>query len=102
MTEITEKPVRRSQGYRSFSSNTATLITADFDVRLVFGDICPDETGQLVNEQMASVMLSWEHAKALANVLEENIREHEENFGPLFLEQKPGESSDPTTGEKRR
>ncbi|MCU1338742.1 MAG: hypothetical protein JWO19_4323 [Bryobacterales bacterium] len=86
-TEVTvdDLPVRRSPVYRSFFANAINLVTSHMDVRMVFGEVGPDEKGEIAHEQVASVVMSWEHAKALAAILLKNVRDHEQRFGPLYL-----------------
>lgn len=82
---VGELPIRRSPHYRSMFANSMNLITSHMDVRLNLGEVGPDENGTIINEQVGSVLMSWEHAKALAAILVKNVRDHEQKFGPLYL-----------------
>ena len=68
----------------SLYSNSTSFVATPFDLRLLFGQIRPvNSTGTLINEQRMSIVMSWEHAKALLDALKKSVEDHENDFGPL-------------------
>lgn len=79
----------RSPEYRNYYCNSVSVISSTFDIRLLIGDIGPDASGaQAANTVQCGVVMSWEHAKALSNLLKARVEEHESMFGPLYLKPK--------------
>jgi len=82
-------PVTRSPEYQSYWSNSLQFLGSQFDMRLVFCMAAPDEHGNPIVQQMCSVAMSYENAKALAIVLNKNIRDRERDFGPIYIVPRP-------------
>lgn len=77
-------------------ANNVGLRTTLWDMTLDFGMILTADTDNVIIRDVASVVMSPQHAKAFANVLAENVRRYEEQHGPLPRipdrdEQKPPE-----------
>jgi hypothetical protein len=72
----------------SIYSNAVSFVATAFDVRFIFGEIVPLPNGKLVNESRVSVIMSWEHAKAMYDFLKNNIEQHERDFGPLHYKKR--------------
>jgi len=84
--ELKEVPIEASPQDRpveSLYSNSTSFVATPFDLRLLFGQIRPAPNGKLVNEQSTSVVMSWEHAKALLDALKKTVEDHEADFAPL-------------------
>jgi flagellar protein FlaG len=63
-----------------------------YDFLLMFG-IASQNSPDAVNIQnFQGVYLSPQQAKALSNLLQENIRHYESAFGEIHVEQRPGAS----------
>src|SRR4051794_14266160 len=88
LKEITVETSPLEGPVKSLYSNSASFVTTPFDVRLVFGQIRPGPSGKLVNEQRISVVMSWEHTKALLNALQKTVEDHEMDFGPIHYKKR--------------
>jgi hypothetical protein len=76
--------VRRSEKFVRVYSNNAAVIGTPFDFVLTFGEVIRLSEETYI-EQTASVTMSPQHAKALAVVLLNNIKEYEKNMGTIPL-----------------
>ena len=68
----------------SLYSNSVGIVATPFDLRLTFGEIKP-KGESLINEPLTSIVMSWEHAKALSHFLQKQLEEHERDFGPCSM-----------------
>ncbi|HEV2960452.1 MAG TPA: DUF3467 domain-containing protein [Candidatus Angelobacter sp.] len=84
-------PVERPERFIRVYSNNAAFVVTPFDFMIIFGEVnrSPDKT---FVEQTVAVTMSPQHAKALAVVLLNNVREYEKNVGKIVL---PGEAPTP-------
>ena len=76
--------------YREGYANSVQIRPNLWDFLLMFGiatQIAPDAV-HIQNFQ--GVYLSPQQAKALMNVLQDNVRQYEQTFGEIHLEPKPG------------
>jgi len=79
----------RSEDYREIYSNSVQVRVSVWDFLLVFG-LVHQETPEQVNVNNAlGVYLSPQQAKALWNILGQNLAQYEQTFGPLALEPQP-------------
>lgn len=75
--------------FAAYYSNDTQVQTTPWDVRFMFGviaDIDPDQQTAIV-ERVADVRMSLEHAKKVAMILTEQIRQHEARIGFIALPQ---------------
>jgi flagellar protein FlaG len=76
----------RSEDYREIYSNSVQVRVSVWDFLLVFG-LVHQETPEQVNVNNAlGVYLSPQQAKALWNILGQNLAQYEQTFGALALE----------------
>ena len=66
-------PQRQAAEYCSAYSNQAEIGTSSWDFRFLFFEITEDETGELIREKKARVVMSPQHAMAFAQVLNHTI-----------------------------
>jgi hypothetical protein len=68
-------------------ANVTAVRSGPFDVALDFGYLAVSVEGHAPNETQTQwgtrVAMSWEHARALHELLGEQIAKYEENVGPL-------------------
>lgn len=77
--------------YRETYANSVQVRVSVWDFQLVFGLASSDSPEQVTIRNNAAVFLSPQQAKALWNVLGQNIAQYEQAFGTLNLEPKgPG------------
>lgn len=85
-------PHRKSEGFAAVYTNTAGLGANFYDVQLIFGRVLQayktDEPGPYI-EDVVSVSMSWEHAKALAASLVKALEDYEKDNGPIRIVPKP-------------
>lgn len=78
--------------YREGYANSVQIRPNLYDFLLMFG-IASQNSPDAVNIQnFQGVYLSPQQAKALSNLLQENVRQYESAFGEIHLEQRPGAS----------
>ena len=66
-------------------SNSAQIVTTFWDFRFNFGEIVRVEKAErkLIIEQQATIVMSPQHAKALASALLRNLEAYEKQFGEI-------------------
>jgi len=82
---IAQLPHRKSSQFVSIYSNSAGMAASFFDLQIVFGQITPEHArpgGDLPQtpphvEDLVSVTMAWEHAKALVKALNRVIADYE-------------------------
>jgi hypothetical protein len=73
-----------SPAYVSYYANSIKLMATPFDVRLIFGELGPGrDFPTVVDEQKVSIVMSYEHAKAMMLILAKNLQNREKAFGPI-------------------
>ena len=81
--------LNQSEDYREIYSNSVQVRVSVWDFLLVFG-LVHQETAEQVNvNNTLGVYLSPQQAKALWNVLGQNLANCEQTFGALALEPQP-------------
>mgnify|MGYP003347628775 CR=1 FL=1 len=91
-TQPTKIQVANAPDYRETYANSVQVRVSLWDFFLSFGTInqtAPDAVN-IVNFQ--GIYLSPQQAKALANVLNQNLQQYESAFGEIRLEPKQGAS----------
>jgi hypothetical protein len=84
--KISELPRTKAAGYAEVYTNTANILSGFFDVSLIFGvievDLSPEARKVSIQDRV-SVRMSWEHAKALADLIHSKIDDYQKLNGPL-------------------
>lgn len=78
--------------YREGYSNSVQVRANLWDFFLMFGILTPETADAMTIKNFQGIYLSPQQAKALVNVLQQNITQYEAAFGPIALEpqQSPG------------
>ena len=79
--------------YREHYANSVQVRVSLWDFFLLFGTINQNTPDSVSIHNFQGIFLSPQQAKALANVLNQNISQYESTFGEIRLEQKPPASS---------
>src|SRR6476661_154729 len=79
--------------YREGYANSVQVRMSLWDFFLVFGTINQTSQDSVTIQNFQGVFLSPQQAKALANVLNQNVSQYEATFGEIRLEPKPPASS---------
>jgi hypothetical protein len=74
--------------YREIYANSVQVRVSVWDFQLVFGTASSESPDQVTIRNQSAVFLSPQQAKALWNVLGQNIAQYEQAFGTLNLEPK--------------
>lgn len=72
--------------YRDVYANSVQVRVSVWDFFLVFGRIHQESAEQVSVENSTGVYLSPQQAKALWNILGQNLAQYEQTFGTLALE----------------
>ncbi|HEY1649064.1 MAG TPA: DUF3467 domain-containing protein [Terracidiphilus sp.] len=72
--------------YRETYANSVQVRVSVWDFQLVFGLATSDGPDQVTIKNHQAIFLSPQQAKALCNVLGQNITQYEQAFGTLNLE----------------
>ena len=78
--------VVQSDDYRETYANSVQVRVSVWDFQLVFGLASSDSPDQVTIRNGQAVFLSPQQAKALWNVLGQNLAQYEQAFGTLNLE----------------
>src|SRR5687768_8202733 len=78
-----ETVVTDSREVPTIYTNNATIETGPYDVRLHFGEVVGVKDDQLVVNRLAKVVMSPQHAYALAQILVSHLKRYEERFGVI-------------------
>jgi hypothetical protein len=76
----------QAPGYRDTYANSVQIRVSVWDFHLVFGQANSESPDQLSIQNHQGIYLSPQQAKALWNVLGQNIHQYEAAFGELKLE----------------
>lgn len=76
----------QTEDYRETYANSVQVRVSVWDFQLVFGLAMSDSPDQVTIRNHAAIFLSPQQAKALWNVLGQNIAQYEQAFGTLKLE----------------
>jgi len=74
--------------YRETYANSVQVRVSVWDFQLVFGLASSDSPDQVTIQNHQAIFLSPQQAKALWNVLGQNLAQYEQAFGALNLEPK--------------
>ena len=75
-----------SDDYRESYANSVQVRVSVWDFQLVFGLASSDSPEQVTIRNHQAIFLSPQQAKALWNVLGQNLAQYEQAFGQLHLE----------------
>jgi flagellar protein FlaG len=76
----------QSSDYRESYANSVQVRVSVWDFQLVFGLASSESPDQVTIRNHQAIYLSPQQAKALLNVLGQNIAQYEQAFGTLTLE----------------
>lgn len=83
-----ELKLTKTADYRESYANSVQVRSSAWDFQLVFGTASSESLEQVTINNHAAIFLSPQQAKALWNVLGQNIAQYEQAFGTLNLEPK--------------
>jgi hypothetical protein len=92
---MTQEPVQpnisleRSVDYREGYANSVQVQKSVWDFRLTFGTAYQESAETITINAFQTVYLSPQQAKALCNVLTQNLIQYEQTFGVISLEPRP-------------
>jgi hypothetical protein len=78
--------VTQAPEYRETYANSVQVRVSVWDFQLVFGTASSDSPDKVTIKNQGAVFLSPQQAKALWNVLGQNVAQYEQAFGQLNLE----------------
>jgi len=84
--------VAHAPEYRDSYANSVQVRLNLWDFFLVFGTINQTSPDTVTIRNFQGVYLSPQQAKALSNLLQQNIQQYEATFGEIRLEARPGET----------
>ena len=85
--------MNKTADYRENYANSVQLRVNLWDFFLMFGTMLQTAPDQVNIDCFQGVYLSPQQAKALLNVLQQNVSQYEAAFGEIRLEPKPGGAS---------
>src|SRR5260370_36593404 len=85
-TVQTQINVTQAPDYRETYANSVQVRVSVWDFQLVFGLASSDSPDKVTINNHGAVYLSPQQAKALLNVLGQNLAQYEQAFGALSLE----------------
>ncbi|MGB6191871.1 MAG: DUF3467 domain-containing protein [Terracidiphilus sp.] len=89
MSQTPQQPqinLARTDDYRESYANSVQVRVSVWDFQLVFGLASSDSPEQVTIRNHQAIYLSPQQAKALWNVLGQNLGQYEQAFGTLKLE----------------
>ena len=89
MSQETNQPnvvLERAPDYREGYANSVQVQKSVWDFRLTFGTAYQDTAEQVTINAFQTIYLSPQQAKALCNVLNQNLLQYEHTFGTIALE----------------
>ena len=78
--------VTQTENFRESYANSVQVRVSVWDFQLVFGLAASESPEQVTIRNHQAIFLSPQQAKALCNVLGQNIAQYEQAFGTLNLE----------------
>jgi hypothetical protein len=89
MTQEPQQPnvvLERTAEYREGYANSVQVQKSVWDFRLTFGTAYQEKAETITINAFQTIYLSPQQAKALCNVLEQNLLQYEHAFGTIALE----------------
>jgi hypothetical protein len=84
--------LERSADYREHYANSVQIRPSLWDFMLLFGVINQTAADNVTIHNFQGIYLSPQQAKALMNVLQQNVSQYESTFGEIKLEPHAGSS----------
>ncbi|MDR3745644.1 MAG: DUF3467 domain-containing protein [Acidobacteriaceae bacterium] len=84
--DATRIELSKTADYRDGYSNSVQVRMSVWDFHLVFGTMAQESPEQMHFSAFQGIYLSPQQAKALANILGNNIAQYEQTFGEIALE----------------
>ena len=81
-----------TEDYREGYANSVQLRASLWDFFLLFGTLQQSRPDAVTIRNFQGVYLSPQQAKALLNVLQQNVQQYESTFGEIHLEPRAGAS----------
>jgi selenocysteine-specific translation elongation factor len=81
--------VERTSEYREGYANSVQVQMSVWDFRLSFGTAHQETADEVTIDTFQAIFLSPQQAKAMWNVLGQNLAQYEQTFGALALEPRP-------------
>lgn len=78
--------IQRSSDYRENYANSVQVRVSVWDFYLAFGIVQTENVEQPFIENMQGLYISPQQAKALVNVLSQNVNQYEQTFGEIILD----------------
>jgi Protein of unknown function (DUF3467) len=78
--------IQKSQDYRENYANSVQVRVSVWDFFLAFGLVHQESPEQVTIENAQGIYISPQQAKALLNILSQNIAQYEQTFGDIALE----------------
>jgi hypothetical protein len=92
MTEDPTQPnvvLERTPDYREGYANSVQVQKSVWDFRLTFGTAYQEKPEEVIIQSFQTIYLSPQQAKALCNLLGQNLVQYEHAFGTISLEPRP-------------
>ena len=83
-----ELKLQKTADYRESYANSVQVRMSVWDFSLVFGTMHQDSAASVEIDNFQGIYLSPQQAKALWNILGQNLAQYEQTFGTLALEPK--------------
>jgi flagellar protein FlaG len=81
--------------YREHYANSVQIRVSLWDFFLTFGTVNQTQPDEVEIQNVQGIFVSPQQAKALFNILQQNIAQYENMFGEIPLEPKAGGGNDP-------
>ncbi|MBV8630942.1 MAG: DUF3467 domain-containing protein [Silvibacterium sp.] len=78
--------IQKSHDYRENYSNSVQVRVSVWDFFLAFGIVHQESPDQVLIENSQGIYISPQQAKALMNILTQNLAQYEQTFGEIALE----------------
>jgi len=82
-TQIT---LNKTADYRDSYANSVQVRLSVWDFFLIFGTLSQQSPEMVTIDNFQGIYLSPQQAKALLNVLQHNVTQYEQTFGPITLD----------------
>ena len=90
-------PIKRAQDFVRVYGSVVAASSSPWDISFTLGQPIIDDPESIHIEQRVAVTMSWQAAKALAQILASNVRNYESQFGPMRLTPLQTQSDQPAS-----
>ena len=84
--------LEKTNDYRENYANSVQIRVSLWDFLLMFGNIGQTSPEHVHIQNFQGIYVSPQQAKALLNVLQQNVTQYEAAFGEIHMEPRPGSS----------